>query len=160
MCVYIYITIPDSKEDSHVLKNILISVLSSHLLTSYPTFLVIWQLYMHNSWTYLISNAFLCTNLGFCVLQVEMLTWTWISALRWPTVWEFFFILTVTNLYPVFFQTWLSHVSLETYKKKGFRKYIHLRGSNQRCLVGLISPKSGAMGSRTRHGSQLSVHSL
>lgn len=63
---HIFFTIPEGKEGRYVLKNILISVLPSHLLTSYPTYLVTWQLHMHSFWTYLISNVFLCLNIALC----------------------------------------------------------------------------------------------
>lgn len=104
---FIFFTIPEGKEGRIVLQNILISGLSSQILTSYPTYLVFWQLHIHNSWTCLISNAFPCTDLCFCALQVEILTWLGISALIWPTVQVFFLISTATDLYLVFFQTWL-----------------------------------------------------
>lgn len=103
MILFLFFTIPEGKEGRIVLQNILISGLSSQILTSYPTYLVLWQLHIHNSWTCLISNAFPCTDLCFCALKVEILTWLWISALIWPTVQVFFLISTATDLYLVFF---------------------------------------------------------
>lgn len=51
------------------LENILISGLSSHLLAFCLTYLVLWYLYMCNSWTHLTSNIFLFPDFLFiCVM--------------------------------------------------------------------------------------------
>lgn len=116
--IFNFFTSPECKEGRIVLKNILISGLSSQILTSNPIYLVLWQLHIHNFWTCLISNTFPCIDLCFCVLQGEILTWLWISALIWSIVQVFFFTSTATDMYLVSFQTWLEHYLLEKFKQK------------------------------------------